>query len=84
MFGRRRISLFPRSHKHIKLSKEHIFYVDICCICGSPFYEEHFERDENLFMVKCVNCGEWYHKICLEIASCVFSNENVEWKSMRC
>ena len=43
-------TLFPRSHKHTKLSKGHIIYVDIYCICTSPFDEEDSERDENLFM----------------------------------
>ena len=43
-------TLFPRSHKHIKLSKGHIIYLDIYCICRSPFCEEDSKRDENLFM----------------------------------
>ena len=77
-------TLFPRSHKHTKLSKGHIIYVDIYCICRSPFYEEDSERDENLFMAECVKCGEWYHKICLGIPSRVFTNVKVEWKCMRC
>ena len=77
-------TLFPRSHKHTKLSKGHIIYVDIYCICSSPFYEEDSKRDENLFMAECVKCGEWYHKICLGIPSRVFTNESVEWKCMRC
>ena len=51
-------TLFPRSPKHTKLSKGHIIYVDICCICRSPFYEEDSERDENLHMAECVKCGE--------------------------
>ena len=33
-------TLFPRSHKHTKLSKGYIIYVDIYCICRSPFYGE--------------------------------------------
>ena len=77
-------TLFPRSHKHTKLSKGHIIYVDIYCICSSPFYEEDSKRDENLFMAECVKCGEWYHKICLGIPSRVFTNVKVEWKCMRC
>ena len=71
-------TLFPRSHKHTKLSKRHIIYVDIYCICRSPFYEEDSERDEHFFMVECVKCGEWYHKRCLEFPSRVFTNETVE------
>ena len=77
-------TLFPRSHKHTKLSKGHIIYVDIYCICKSPFYEEDSKRDEKLLMAECVKYGEWYHRICLEIPSCVFINESVEWKCMRC
>ena len=77
-------TLFPRSHKHTKLSKGHIIYVDIYCICRSPFYNEDSERDENLFMAECVKCGEWYHKRCLEIPSRVFTNESFEWKCTRC
>ena len=84
-------TLFPRSHRHTKLSKGHIIYVDIYCIFIAgiyciycPFYEEDYERDENLFMPECVKCGEWYHKICLGIPSRVFTNESVEWKCMRC
>ena len=67
-------TLFPRSHKDTKLSKGHIIYVDIYCICRSPFYEEDSERDENLFMAECVKCGDRYHKICLGIPSRVFKN----------
>ena len=67
-------TLFPRSHKHTKLSKGHIIYVDIYCICRSPFYEEDSERDENLFMVECVKCGDRYYKICLGIPSHAFKN----------
>ena len=67
-------TLFPRSHKHTKLSKGHIIYVDIYCICRSPFYEEDSERDENLFMAECVKYGDRYHKICLGIPSRVFKN----------
>ena len=77
-------TLFPRSHKDTKLSKGRIIYVDIYCICRSPFYAEDPERDENLFMAECVKCGEWYHKICLGIPSRVFTNVKVEWKCMRC
>ena len=62
-------TLFPRSHKHTKLSKGHIIYVDIYCICRSPFYREDSERDENLFLAECVKCGDRYHKICLRIPS---------------
>ena len=66
-------TLFPRSHKHTKLSKGHIIYVDIYCICRSPFYGEDSERDENLFMAECVKCSDRYHKICLRIPSRVLS-----------
>ena len=48
-------TLFPRSHKDTKLSKGHIIYVDIYCICRSPFYEEDSERDENVFMQNVLN-----------------------------
>ena len=75
-FKEEEFTLFPRSHKHTKLSKGHIIYVDIYCICRSPFYEEDSKRDENLFMAECVKCGEWYQKRCLEIPSRVFTNES--------
>ena len=77
-------TLFPRSQKHTKLSKWHIVYVDIYCICRSSFYEEDSEGDENLFMAECVKCGEWYHKRCLGVPSGVFTNESIEWKCTRC
>ena len=76
--------LFPRSYKHTKLSKGCIIYVDIYCICRSPFYEEDSQRDENLFMAECAKCGEWFHKIRLKIPSRVSTNKSVEWKCMRC
>ena len=34
-------ALFLRIHKHTKLSKRY-FYVDMYCVCRSPFYEEKF------------------------------------------
>ena len=38
-----KFTLFPRSHKHTKLSKWHIIYEDIYCICRSPFCEKDSE-----------------------------------------
>ena len=67
-------TLFTRSYKHTKLSKGHIIYVDIYCICRSPFYGEDSGRDVNLFMPECVKCGYRYHKICLGIPFHVFKN----------
>ena len=77
-------ALFLRSHKHTKLPKGHIIYVEIYCIFRSPFYEEDSERDENLFMAECVKSGDWYRKMCLRIPSRVFKNESVKWNCMRC
>ena len=71
-----KFTLFSSSHKHTKLSKGNIIYVCIYCICRSPLYEENSKRYENLFMAECAKCGEWYHRICLEIPSRVFINEN--------
>ena len=36
-FEEEEFTLFPRSHKHTKLPKGYIIYVDIYCICRSPF-----------------------------------------------
>ena len=55
--------LFLRSHKHTKLSKGYIIYVDLYYICRSRFYENDHEGDENLFKSECAKCGEWYHKV---------------------
>ena len=71
-------TLFSISHKHTKLSKGYIIYVDIYFIIKSLFYEENSERDEYLFMVKYAKCGQWYHKICLKIRLRVFSSKSVE------
>ena len=75
-FEEEEFTLFPRSHKHTKLSKGHNIYVDIYCICRSPFYEEDSKRDENLFMAECIKCGEWYHKMFKNSLACFY-----EWKS---
>ena len=42
-------TLFPRSHKDTKLSKGRIIYVDIYCICRSPFYVED-PREMKIFL----------------------------------
>ena len=77
-------TLFPRSHKHTKLSKGYIIYLDIYYICISSYYEEDSEGDENLFMEECGKCGEWYDKTCFKIPSRIFTNKSVDWKCMRC
>ena len=84
VWKKKNLHYFREVTKHTKLSKGHIIYVDIYCICRSPFYEEDSEKDENLFMAECVKCGDWYHKRCLEIPFGVFTNESIEWKCTRC
>ena len=77
-------TLFLISHKHTKLSKGYITYVDIITYVGAHSYEEDSERAKNLFMAKYAKCSEWYHKICLKISSRVFTKISVQWKCMRC
>ena len=54
---------FLKNLKHNKWLKGHIFYVNIYCICRGSFYEEDSKNHENLLMLKCAKCGEWYHKM---------------------
>ena len=71
-FEEEEFTLFLRNHKHTKLSKECIIYVDIYYICRSPFCEEDSERDENFFIAECAKCGEWYHKMFKNSLACFY------------
>ena len=64
-----------RVQKHTKLSKVYIIHVALYCIYRSPFYEDDYEKDENLFMAKSAKYSEWYHKTCLKIPSRAFTKK---------
>ena len=77
-------SPFPRSTERSKVCASTILFVDVYCICRTPFFEYEVEEDPKMFMANCSKCNEWYHCKCVTIPKNIFENSRLDWVCPYC
>ena len=55
-------------------------------ICGEALFHDDIKSDDEYFMANCSDCGEWYHKKCINIQVKVFWDwkYHMQWKCSVC
>ena len=76
---------FPKVNRHVTRSRIYHVVIDIFCTCKQNFFDAD-TVDSELFMARCSECCEWYHKKCLNIPRRVFLSEieHKKWKCKQC
>ena len=70
------ISRFPVLGGRSSVSKKPCM-VELHCSC-------HMPEENGYEMAECDSCSVWYHRHCMDIASDVFGQHDIQWKCKEC